>query len=80
MLVTFSGRIRIYEVNPDVKGHVAIANPAHPTEEELSLLRGDLLLKRKSIRVEEGAENEYGIINRSMAWGPDKVHFIIGYS
>ena len=45
------------------------------------MLRGDLLIKRKSIRVEEGAMNEYGAMNRSIAWGSsDKTHFIIGYS
>lgn len=34
---------------------------------------------RKDIRVEEGAEDEYGAMDRRLAWSPDKTHFIVGY-
>jgi len=39
----------------------------------------ELLSLKNEIRVEEGAGDEYDRIERTISWGPEKTHFVVGY-
>lgn len=63
LIVPYDGRIYIYEVN----------------QEGRKDNKKELLSFKKEVMVEEGAGDEEGFVVRTIAWGPDNLHFIIGY-
>ena len=71
MIVAHDGRVQLYAVNHEQHEQVGQADNTNNNTELLSL--------RKDIRVEEGDEDEHEIMDRKLAWAPDKTHFVVGY-
>ena len=64
LITAHDGKIRLYEVKDGLEEGGGVQ---------------ELFIKRKEIRVEEGIENENGVVREmKLAWGPDKTHFIVG--
>ena len=71
MIVAHDGRVQLYAVNHEQHEQVGQADNTNNNTELLSL--------RKDIRVEEGDEDEHEVMDRKLAWAPDKTHFVVGY-
>jgi len=64
LITAHDGMIRLYEVKDELEEGGGVQ---------------ELFIKRKEIRVEEGIENENGVVrDMKLAWAPDKTHFIVG--
>jgi len=67
LVVVHNGRIQLYGVR---QGDINNNNNNNNTE---------LLSLKKDIRVEEGPADEYEVMDKKLAWGPNNTHFVAGY-